>query len=102
MEWMQIIITVLCAALTSSGLWAYLSSRHTKNNAEADLLLGLGHTRIIHLCNRYIERGYITADEYEDLHDYLFIPYEKMGGNGSAKRLMDIVKTLPIKKEGEC
>lgn len=101
MDWVQIIVTVLCAALTSSGLWAYLSSRRAKNNAEAELLLGLGHTRIMALCDRYIKRGYITADEYEDLHDYLFVPYTKMNGNGSAARQMEQVKKLPSVKEGE-
>lgn len=52
----------------------------------------------------YIERGYITSDEYENLYEYLYKPYEKMGGNGSAKRIMNEVNKLPIHKvhyEGE-
>lgn len=61
------------------------------------MLIGLGHDRIVNLGKMYIERGYITLDEYENLYEYLYKPYEKMGGNGSAKRIMDEVKQLRIK-----
>ena len=44
----------------------------------------------------YIERGEITRDEYENLHDYLYVPYQKMGGNGSAARVMAEVEKLKI------
>jgi hypothetical protein len=47
---------------------------------------------------RYIERGWITQDEYENLHDYLYKPYEEMGGNGSAKKVMQEINKLPIHK----
>ena len=57
------------------------------------------HDRIIHLCMVYVTRGYITQDEYENLNDYLYQQYEKMGGNGSAKRVMEEVRKLPIKRE---
>lgn len=46
----------------------------------------------------YIERGWITQDEYENLNDYLYKPYEKMGGNGSAQKIMLEVNKLPIHK----
>ena len=46
----------------------------------------------------YIERGWITQDEYENLNDYLYKPYFKMGGNGAAKRIMQEVDNLPIRK----
>ena len=36
-------------------------------------------------------------DEYENLVDYLYKPYEEMGGNGSAKRIVDEIKKLPIR-----
>ena len=40
----------------------------------------------------------ITQEEYENLKVYLFEPYEKLGGNGSAKRIMQEVDKLPIHK----
>ena len=60
------------------------------------MLIGLGHNRIVYLGMMYIERGYITKDEYENLNDYLYKPYAKMGSNGSAKRIMNEIDKLPI------
>lgn len=94
----QIAVPLAVAALTSSGLWALVSKRADKNNAEWKMLVGLAHDRIIHLGMTYIQRGEVTQDEYENLNDYLYAPYEKMGGNGSAKRVMEEVRRLPIRK----
>jgi hypothetical protein len=49
------------------------------------------------LGGEYIERGWISRDEYENLHDYLYKPYKELGGNGSAERVMQEVNKLPIK-----
>ena len=95
----QIAVPLAVAVLTSSGLWALVSKRADKNDAERKMLVGLAHDRITHLGMAYLTRGYITQDEYENLNDYLYQPYEKMGGNGSAKRIMEEVKKLPIKRE---
>lgn len=95
----QIAVPLAVAVLTSSGLWALVSKRADKNNVERKMLVGLAHDRIIHLGMVYVTRGYVTQDEYENLNDYLYQPYEKMGGNGSAKRVMEEVRTLPIKRE---
>ena len=95
----QIAVPLAVAMLTSSGLWALVSKRADKNNAERKMLVGLAHDRISHLGMAYVTRGYITQDEYENLNDYLYQPYEKMGGNGSAKRVMEEVRKLPIKRE---
>lgn len=96
--WIQTAAAVVSAVLASSGLWACLIKRSEKNGAERRLLVGLAHDRIMHLGMVYIERGYITQDEYENLRVYLYEPYEKMGGNGSAKRVMREVDRLPVHK----
>lgn len=93
----QIAVPLAVAVLTSSGLWALVSKRADKNDVERKMLVGLAHDRITHLGMAYLTRGYITQDEYENLNDYLYQPYEKMGGNGSAKRIMEEVRKLPIK-----
>ena len=95
--WTQVAMPLIVALLTSSGLWALVSKRADKNNAERKMLVGLAHDRIIHLGMVYIERGYVTQDEYENLQVYLYEPYEKMGGNGSARRVMEEVRKLPIR-----
>lgn len=72
--------------------------KSTKRTAESNMLMGLGHDRIVFLGSEYIRRGSITKDEYENLHDYLFKPYLELGGNGTAQKIMKEVETLPLKK----
>ena len=93
-----IIVPIIVALITSSGLWAVVSKRVDKGDAERKMLVGLAHDRIVHLGMVYVDRGYVTQDEYENLNDYLYTPYEKMGGNGSAKRVMEEVRKLPMRK----
>lgn len=96
-EWLQIMLTIVTSVLASSGFWAWLQSRSKKKDVNTRLLLGLGHDRIMYLGMKYIQRGWITNDEYENLYEYLYRPYEERGGNGSAKRIMQEVNKLPIK-----
>lgn len=96
--WFQILITVVSSVLASSGLWAYITKRLEKKDVKTEMLIGLGHDRIMYLGMSYVERGFITSDEYENLYEYLYKPYENMGGNGSAKRIMSEVNKLPIHK----
>ena len=97
-SWLQILLTIFSSVLASSGLWAYVTKRLEKKDVKTEMLIGLGHDRIMYLGMAYIERGDITSDEYENLYEYLYKPYEKMGGNGSAKRIMNEVNKLPIHK----
>lgn len=94
----QSILTIVISIIGSSGLWAFIQAKQDKKDAKTRMLVGLAHDRILYLGESYINRGWITMDEYENLCDYLFDPYEKLGGNGSAKKVVDICKTLPIRK----
>lgn len=95
-NWAQVITSVLIALISSTGLWSYIANYRNKHDAKTRLLIGLAHDRIIYLGTQYIERGYITSDEYENLNDYLYEPYAAAGGNGSAKRVMEQVRKLPF------
>lgn len=101
MSWIELVVSVICAVLASSGMWTFMQKRADKKDARTQMIVGLGHDRIMFLGIHYIERGYITRDEYENLYEYLYKPYEKLGGNGSAKRIMTEVDKLPIRKEKE-
>ena len=96
MDLLQMAVTVVCAVLASSGFWAFVQARREKKDVKTQMLIGLGHDRIVALGLEYLGRGYITNDEYENLHDYLYKPYLKMGGNGSAARIMREVENLRI------
>jgi hypothetical protein len=97
-QFVETLITVLCAVLASSGFWALMQKLTDKKDAKTQMLIGLAHDRILYLGMSYVQRGYITKDEYENLYDYLYKPYLKMGGNGSAKRVMGEVDKLPLHK----
>lgn len=97
MDWMTFAVTVFCSIAASSGFWAFVQSRRDKNSAETKMLLGLAHDRILALGMVYLERGSISKEEYENLHDYLYKPYKDLGGNGVAKKIMDDVSKLPVK-----
>lgn len=98
MNWIEVTVTLLVAFFGSSGFWAWYIQRRDKKNTFNQLMLGIGHDRIMHLGKSYIRRGYITSDEFENLHDYIYEPYISCGGNGSAKRLMEEVKKLPMRE----
>ena len=98
-HWVELIITVICAVIASSGFWAFVQSLREKKSVKMKLLMGLAHDRIMSLGKKYIDRGFVTYDEYENLHKYLYKPYSSMGGNGSAKHVMDQVDQLPIRNE---
>lgn len=95
MHWIELVITVICAVFASNGFWSLLQSRKEKKDAKVQMILGLGHDRIIHLCKFYLEQGWISADDFENLYEYLYTPYKAMGGNGTAQRLMERVEKLP-------
>lgn len=92
----QVALTILTSILASSGLWAFISSRVDKNNSERELLIGIGHIELVFFGMQYIERGWITRDEYETMQG-LYKPYIKLGGNGSGTKIMNEIEKLPIK-----
>lgn len=98
-----LIVSIVGAVFASTGFWAFLTfliqRRDKKNTAESQMLKGLGHDRIIYLGSCYIKQGYITKDDYENLHDYLYIPYKLLGGNGTAEKIMKEVDKLPLREQ---
>lgn len=101
MTWSQIIITIFTSVLASSGLWAFLGSRLDRrldrHLAEKDLLLGIAHIELVFYGMQYIDRGWISKDEYDTLQE-LYKPYKKLGGNGSGTKIMNEVEKLPLKE----
>ena len=97
----DVILAIIGAVFASTGFWTLINqlivNRKKKKSAETQMLMGLGHDRICYLGETYLDRGFISREEYENLHDYLFIPYQKLGGNGTAAKIMAEVDRLPLK-----
>lgn len=99
------IIAIIVAIFASGGFWAFLqnwiSSRFANKSAEQKLILGLAFRQIIELCEYYLNRGWIDTEEYKELNQYLFKPYQDLGGDGTAQRLIKEVERLPLRKEAK-
>lgn len=101
-------LTILTSGVTASvlGFIQFLIARRDSKKQVYDekieqisaCLIGIGHDRIVHLGQEYIERGSLTRVEYENLHDYLYVPYRNLGGNGVAEKIMNEVDKLPIRE----
>lgn len=94
----EYLVTIVVAVFASTGFWSWLSNRFQGKSARDRLLVGIAHDRIVALGETYLNRGWLTKDEFENLHDYLYVPYKEMGGNGTAKKIMEDVCRLPLHK----
>ena len=94
--WLGAVITVLTSVIASSGFWAFLQRGRALGDARTSLLMGLAHDSIISTGTRYIERGWVSYDEYDDFIKYLWKPYQAFGGNGMAEKIVAAVGDLPF------
>ena len=88
-EMIQLILTaavsIIASVMGSTGFWALMQKKAEKkdedshkNSAASKMLRGLGHEKIMERGMSYIERGWVTRSEYEDLLSYLYEPYQEL------------------------
>lgn len=87
------------ALLGGSGIWAWARTRSERNDSEDKLLLQVAKNQLITQGRFYLERGYITMDEYEE-YESEYKVYSMLGGNGLARRVFKQVDELPIMPNG--
>lgn len=90
------LIGVIAACFGSQGFWTWLANRNRNKSDMSKLMIGIGYSKIVDLCEKYIARGHITTREYHELEHYLYKPYRSMGGNGTVQTLFEQVSDLPI------
>lgn len=95
--WLQAAVVSVASIVASSGFWAFITNKSNARTATDRLLMGLAYDKIAQLGMSYIERGWISKDEYEEYRKYLYEPYKELGGNGVAERIMADVALLPLK-----
>lgn len=64
-------------------------------------IAGLEHDRIIHIGESYLKKGHISVKEYNDLDQYLYEPYKKLGGNGTAEAIMGQLSSIISERSEE-
>jgi hypothetical protein len=97
-----IIIAIISSGALSTIISTVFSAWQTRKKRKDGVHEGvkiLLYDRIKHLGKGYIQRGYITAEELEDLTTMHTIYHEPnyMNGNGFLDAIMKNVKNLPIK-----
>ena len=99
--WQQVLWTSVTTVLASGGFWAYMQRRDSTRTQTDRLLRGLAYDKIVSLGMVYIQRGWITSDEYEEYRKYLYDPYRALGGNGVTERIMAEVSNLPLRSRAQ-
>ena len=89
----------ITAILGGSGVWAWAKTKADHNTNAEKLLLSVSRNQLIALGRAYIERGYITMDEYEE-YEAEYQCYSDLGGNGLARRVFEQVDDLPMMPSG--
>lgn len=94
---MEILFAVLgSSALASliSGIFNLAANRKKQESSVEAGVRILLYDRIKHLGTKYIEQGYITHDEYEDLVRMHDVYHTALGGNGFLDDIMNQVRHL--------
>lgn len=100
------IMTAIIAGVCGSGFMGFLQfliNRHDQKNSKLDenqedmknALKGILHSLIMENGKEYLEEQSMPLDDYNELNDYLYEPYVKLGGNGACKRLMEELEAKP-------
>ena len=92
-------LTIIGAIFGSSGFWLIVQKFIESKSALRQMVFGIGYERLVSACRKYIDAGWISLDELEELDKHLYQPYKQMGGNGTAELLMEKVNQLPNKQE---
>ena len=86
---------VITTVLSGPGIWAWAKTRTQRNNTEERLLIQVARNQLIAQGRKYLKRGYVTMDEYEEYEDHYKL-YSDLGGNGLARRIFEQVDDLPM------
>lgn len=86
---------LISALFGAPGMWAFVKSKTDRNNNSENLLLTVSKNQLIMLGRTYLDRGYITMDEYEE-YELEYQLYSALGGNGLARRVFKQVDDLPM------
>ena len=73
----------------------YVLESNTITNKHMDLILSSYRFRLTQLCKAYIQQGFMTNTEYEQLVEFYKV-YAGLGGNGQAKTYYERAVQLPV------
>ena len=86
---------LITTVLSGPGIWAWAKTRAQHNDSEEKLLLQVAKNQLVIQGRVYLNRGYITMDEYAE-YESEYKVYSALGGNGLARRIFKQVDELPM------
>lgn len=90
---------LLTTVLSWPGFLAWSKTRKEHDSSIDKLLLRVAKNQLVSQGREYLNRGYITMDEYEE-YESEYKVYTVMGGNGLARRIFEQVDDLPMLPNG--
>lgn len=111
-QWVNILSSLGVLGLMSMGLkklYAYFDDKSKsrrmehRNLHQADerlktAIMSLLHHEIYDNCSIFLDRGYITLGELNDL-EFLYTGYKDLGGNSTGELLYCKCKDLPVRED---
>ena len=96
--WVQELMAAIVAAM------GFLANKVRVWKQKQDLVtagvLALLHDRLYQAFQVYLNRGYCTLEDRDNL-EYMFRPYKALGGNGTGEELYNRCMALPYEPESE-
>lgn len=89
-------VTTMVIGFLGGRLRAKVKQDTKESEAMKNGMRCLLRERIIEICDRCLDRGFVHIYNLESLDD-LFGQYRALGGNGMATKLIDDVKKLQVK-----
>lgn len=86
---------IISAVFGAPGLWALVKTKTDRNDNVVKLVLSVSRNQLIEQGKKYLDRGYLTMDEYEE-YEAEYQIYSALGGNGLAHRIFEQVDDLPM------
>lgn len=90
---------LITTVLSGPGIWAWAKTRTQRNDSEDRLLLQVAKNQLVTQGRKYLNRGYVTMDEYAE-YESEYQVYSDLGGNGLARRIFEQVDDLPMMPNG--
>lgn len=113
MEYKTLLAVLVTALITSLGqdLYKYIKNKgrqpldeqreiRQKLDLVCDAQLCTTRQSLIHLCEKFINRGEIPIYQLDCINK-MYQAYHNLGGNGTITELVEAVRELPIQNKGE-
>lgn len=94
--WLGVGFGLICSVVTYLFNKVRTINKQNKedNQSIKNALKSILHNILMNECQSIIDKKYCTNEDFERVLEY-YTPYKSLGGNGSAKRMVEQIQSLP-------